>query len=110
MLNCNSMVYLCGSKISTMENKAEDTLRGLAAKADTTLKNLYALTVQAFANEQRIQDDFNKLRQTELVHAQIDLMRLQIANETIQNRLLSFTYKRKLKILTFLGLIKTINK
>ena len=93
-----------------MENKAEDTLRGIATKADTSLKNIYALTIQAFANEQKIQDYLNELRQTEITHAQLDLMRLQVANETIKNQLLSFTLKRSLKIRKFFRLIKNPKK
>ena len=91
-----------------MENKAEDSLKEIAAKAGTTVKNIYALTVQAFINEQKIQDHMNILRQTEIQHAQFDLTVLQIEKQKLENQYMTARLTKKLKPFNLLGTFKKI--
>lgn len=88
-------------------NKAEESLREIAQKSGTSIKNIYALVTQAYIDDARYQEKINHLRNIEIQYEQLKLMRVQTANELIQNELLSFKLKRKVWIRRKLGIIKT---
>lgn len=87
-------------------NKAEESLREIAQKSGTSIKNIYALVTQAYIDDARYQEKINHLRNIEIQYEQLKLMRVQTANELIQNELLSFKLKRKVWIRRKLGFIK----
>lgn len=103
------MNYICVLKTSKMDtvNKAEEQLREIANKSNTSIKNIYALVTQAFIDDTNYQKRVNEMRNAEVQYDQLKLLKMQTANELIQNQLLSFTLSRKLKIRKFFGLIKT---
>ena len=87
-------------------SKAHEALRKIASKSDTSVRAIYQLVTQAFADDEKYQKTVNAVRNQEIQYKQLELLRIQTTNELIQNQLLSFTLKRKLKIRKFFGLIK----
>jgi len=88
-------------------NKAEETLREIAKKSDTSIRTIYELVTIVYANDAKYQKSVNEIRNNEIQYEELKLMRLQTANELIQNELLLFKLKRKIWIRKKLGLIKT---
>ena len=111
----NILIYLCVNKQAIMgneqTNKAEQSLREIAQRADVSIKTIYSLVTQAYINDAHYQEKVNGLRSIEVQYKQLELMRLQVANEIIENKLLSFKLRRKEQMLNtwvkFTSILKT---
>jgi len=87
-------------------NKAEEALREIAKRSDTSVRQIQQLVIQLFHNESKFQESVNSLRQEEVQAINLKLLAVQTDNEILHAKILQAKLKRMLWLLKKLGIIK----
>lgn len=84
----------------------EKKLQDICDKAGIRMNELYGIVNQTYINEANLQEKIIKIRQSAYQQRQMDLLEVQLQNESITQQLLSMKLARKVKIHNFFAKIR----